>query len=92
MDPVQKIWMFHNWAQDQKDHAELAKNHAYLLGSFWNPEAVKDLMGDRSGFESSEEDFEESTKLIRDDNFKIDYDLLGDNKNNFDKKVKRRIK
>ena len=45
MDQVQKIWMFENWLADQEDLAELAKNHAYLLASFSNPEAVKELVG-----------------------------------------------
>lgn len=66
MDPVQKIWMFQNWLADQNDNAELAKNHAYLIGSFTNPEAVKQLMGDNNVFESTDEDFEESTKMVRD--------------------------
>lgn len=70
MDPVQKIWMFQNWLEDQNDDATLAKNHAYLLGSFWNPDAVKDLMGDGNVYESTEEDFEESIKMIRRDDIK----------------------
>ena len=71
MDPVQKIWMFQNWIQDEKDSVELAKNHAYLLGSFWNPEAVKQLTGEGAAntISSTDEDFEESTRLIREGNF-----------------------
>jgi len=71
MDPVQKAWMFENWLADQKDNAELAKNHAYLLASFWNPEAVKQILGEGvSTHESSSEDFEESTRMIREINKK----------------------
>ena len=81
--------MFHNWAQDQRDQAELAKNHAYLLGSFWNPEAVKELTGEKSGFESSDEDFEESTKLIRDNNFHIPYEAI--NNEDTKKRIRRRV-
>ena len=67
MDPVQKIWAYENWAADQNDDIELAKNHAYLLGSFWNPEAVQE-MTNANVHESSEEDFEESLNIITDFN------------------------
>jgi hypothetical protein len=61
-----KMWMFENWVADQADDAELAKNHAYLLGSFWNPEAVKKILGqDSGGYSSSDEDFEKSTEMVR---------------------------
>lgn len=63
MDPVKKLWMFENWMEDQKENAELAKNHAYLLGSFWDPEAVKELMGHNT-IKSSEDDFEKSTQIM----------------------------
>lgn len=64
MDPVQKIWMYENWLADHADDAELAKNHAYLVGSFWNPEAVKQLVnGDTH--QSTDEDFEESSNMVR---------------------------
>jgi hypothetical protein len=64
MDPVQKRWMYENWLADQNDRAELAKNHAYLLASFWNPEAVKDILG-AGVHTSSEEEFDETTRLVR---------------------------
>jgi hypothetical protein len=64
MDPVQKMWMFYQWMEDEKEKSELAKNHAYLLGSFTNPEAVKKLMGGGNSFDSSDEDFEESTQIV----------------------------
>jgi hypothetical protein len=63
MDPVLKLWLYHHWLGDQRDDAELAKNHAYLLGSFSNPEAVKEMMNDNK-HESSDEDMEESMKMV----------------------------
>ena len=65
MDPVQKIWMYENWLGDQNDDAELAKNHAYLLASFWNPEAVKQIMGEGNTHDSTDEEFEESSRMVR---------------------------
>lgn len=60
--------MFENWQADQIDDAELAKNHAYLLGSFWNPEQVKKLLGEGSNvYNSTETGFDETTKLLKTD-------------------------
>jgi hypothetical protein len=71
MDPVQKMWMFNNWIADQNDEAELAKNHAYLLASFWNPEAVQQLVGDGNVHLSSDEEFEESSKMVREQSMQM---------------------
>lgn len=83
MDPVLKVWMFQNWLEDQKDKSELTKNHAYLIGSFWNPEAVKKLMEDGSTFHSTEEEFDESSELVR-NNFTLN------NINNLEQSKKRK--
>lgn len=71
MDPVRKLWMYENWVSDQEDQAELAKNHAFLLGSFWNPEAVKQLTGGGNVYESTEEDLDASTRLVREMNLQL---------------------
>jgi len=71
MDPVQKIWMYENWRADQNDDAELAKNHAYLLASFSHPDAVKQLMGEGNVHESTDEEFEESSRMVREMNAKL---------------------
>ena len=66
MDPFLRLWMFYNWIEDQNDDVELVKNHAYLLGSFWNPEAVAKLTGnDENSHKSTDEEFEASTKMIQ---------------------------
>jgi hypothetical protein len=67
MDPLLKMWMYHQWLGDHRDEAELAKNHAYLLGSFTNPEAVKQ-MTEGMTHESSDEDFEKSLQMVKDAN------------------------
>ena len=76
MDQVQKIWMFENWLADQEDLAELAKNHAYLLASFSNPEAVKELVGLGNKHVSDDQEFEESSNMVREMNMKLDLDNL----------------
>lgn len=61
-----KRFMFENWVADQMDDAELAKNHAYLLGSFWNPEAVKKLAGEGGNTHiSSDDDLKKSMEMVR---------------------------
>jgi hypothetical protein len=72
MDPVQKMWMYENWLADQNEQAELAKNHAYLLASFWNPEAVKQLLGDGNVHTSTDEEFEESTRMVKEINEQLE--------------------
>lgn len=71
MDPVHKTWMFNNWIADQNDKAELAKNHAYLLASFSNPEAVKEILGEGNVHESDETEYEESLKMVKDQSFSL---------------------
>ena len=72
MDPVLKMWMYENWMADQNDQMELAKNHAYLLASFWNPEAVQDILGTGGNVHiSTEEDFEESSQIVKEGNLKL---------------------
>jgi predicted RNA-binding protein with PIN domain len=70
MDPVQKMWMFENWLGDQLDKSELAKNHAYLLASFDHPDAVKQIMGEGNVHMSSDEEFEESSRMVQEINEK----------------------
>ena len=64
MDPVLKLWLYYQWLGDHRDDAELAKNHAYLLGSFWNAEAVQQMMNENV-HESSDEDMEESLRMVK---------------------------
>lgn len=85
MDPVQKIWMYENWIEDQNDKAELAKNQAYLIASFWNPEAVKDIMQKGNVSVSTDEEFEESCRLVKEQNQLID-------KSKKNKKRRKRLK
>ena len=70
MDPVQKMWMYNNWVADQNDRAELAKNHAYLLASFSNPEAVQQILG-AGNHESSDDDYEESMNIVKNQSFSL---------------------
>jgi ribosomal protein L16 Arg81 hydroxylase len=71
MDPVQKMWMYSNWLEDQNDDAELAKNHAYLLASFWNPEAVQEIMGGANTHISNDEEFEESSRMVKSESLEM---------------------
>jgi hypothetical protein len=71
MDPVLKSWMFENWQADQEEEAELAKNTALLLASFWNPEAVRQMTDEAQSFHSTDESFDDSSRLVREMNLKM---------------------
>lgn len=79
MDPIMKIYMFHHWLEDANENVELFKNHGYLIGSFINPEAVKQLIGGNN-VSSSDEDFEATSRMIAEEA----------KKDNLDNKRKRR--
>jgi len=89
MDPVLKRWLFEQWVGDRKDAAELAKNHAYLLASFDHPEAVKQLVGEGNVHMSTDEEFEESSRMVREMNLKTD-NLLKQQKDKQGVRRKRR--
>ena len=58
--------MFEQWIQDQREHYELKKNIAILIGSFSNPEAAKKMLNvDGSTVTTSDEDFESSWKMVK---------------------------
>lgn len=68
MNPILKLWMYENWIEDQNDDVELVKNHAYLVGSFINPEAVRQLTGEGMMTSvSSDEEFEQSLRMVLED-------------------------
>jgi len=83
MDPVQKLWMYENWLEDHNDRNELAKNHAYLVASFWNPEAVSKILS-ADTHSSNDEEFEESSKMVKEMNIEKDLSTIK-------RKRKRRI-
>jgi hypothetical protein len=89
MDPVQKIWLYEQWLGDHRDDAELAKNHAYLIGSFWNAEAVQQMMNDNV-HESSDEDMEESMKMVKASNIKLADAIKDPNASNAPKRRRRK--
>jgi len=74
MDPVQKLWLYNNWIADQNEQAELAKNHAYLLASFWDPEAVQKILGEGNVHESTDDEYEESLRMVREQSVKLTQD------------------
>jgi len=71
MDPVLRMWLYHHWLGDHRDNAELAKNHAYLLGSFWNSEAVQQMLN-ANVHESTDDEFEESLRMVKEGSISLD--------------------
>jgi len=70
---MMKLWMYESWCEDQVEKNEFAKNYALFIGSFSNPElAQKYVREEKPTFQSSDEDFEESTRMmLRDRDKKI---------------------
>jgi len=84
MDPIMRAWMFHNWIEDFYDEHKTLENQGYLIGSFINPELVQRVLGkDSETFVSSDKEFDELSKRIREQNDTQDKSL---------KKRKRKLK
>lgn len=66
MDPIKKMWYFHNWVADQNDKVELAKNQAYLVGSFIAPQAVQKILGTEgtAKHKSTDAEFEKTIEMM----------------------------
>jgi len=73
IDPVMKAWMFYNWLEDYADENKMLENQGMLIGSFSNPELVQKILGkDGQTFASSDEEFEETSRLVMEANKKAD--------------------
>ena len=59
--------MYYNWVEDQNDKVDILKNLGILVGSFFNPEAAKQMSENPNGtFKSTDKEFEQSTKMVMD--------------------------
>lgn len=71
--PVMKAWMFYNWLEDYTDEYKLLENQGILIGSFTNPEAAKKMIGvGVDQHSSTDEEFEETSRLILEQNNRIE--------------------
>lgn len=65
LNPVLKTYMYEHWCRDQEEAFEMARSQAILIGSFSNPAAAQDMLkSENPDFASSDEDFEQSLRLI----------------------------
>lgn len=65
LDPMIKAWMFYSWIEDFADEFKLLENQGYLIGSFFNPEAVKKILGKGSETHTStDEEFDKLTRKL----------------------------
>jgi len=71
MEPVLKMYMFHHYLEDINEDVELAKNHGYLVGSFINPEAAKQIFNNNN-YTTTDEEFEESWKMVEESSKKAE--------------------
>ena len=92
MDPVQKAWMMNNFIEDTNDNVELLKQLGYLIGSFTNPEAVKQIIGTEGKHASTDEEFDESVEMVRRANEKINNKKINNKQENGERRRRRVIK
>lgn len=65
LSPVKRLWMYESWCQDLIDKNEFAKSFSIFLGSFSNPEAAQQMLKQENpDYGSTDEDFEESTRMV----------------------------
>lgn len=62
--------MYSQWLEDQNEDYLKSKNQSILVGSFFNPEAAKKMLelDGSTKFESSEEDFDATWKMVQNQN------------------------
>ena len=60
--------MYEHWLKDQEEEYEKLKSTAILVGSFTNPEAARAMINsDSPKHQSSEEEMEESMRMVVED-------------------------
>ena len=69
MDPLMKMWMFNSWVEDNNENVDLLKHTGYLIGSFIDPKAARDI-AENKNFVVDEQVFEDTFKEISEHNKK----------------------
>lgn len=73
IDPVMRAWMFYNWLEDYSDESKMLENQGILIGSFTNPELAQKILGkDGQQMSSTDEEFEETSRMVLEANKKAD--------------------
>lgn len=73
IDPVMRAWMFYNWLEDYYDENKMLENQGILIGSFTNPELAQKILGkDGQQMSSTDEEFEETSRMVLEANKKAD--------------------
>ena len=76
-----KTWFYYSWLEDKEEESKKLKSLGCLIGSFWNPQGAKELMGEGvRKFESNDKDFEAAWQLVQ----------KSENKNNKKRPSKRK--
>jgi len=66
MDDIKKTWMYYSWLESQGEENLRLRRLGCLIGSFWNPEAAKEMLGiGVNKVAVSDEQFEKSIEFVR---------------------------
>lgn len=69
MDPVEKLWWYEGWIDEEETKLKNYRAVAILIGSFYNNELAQRMVkDDNPDYVSSDDEFEQSTQMIRDFN------------------------
>lgn len=64
INPYLKVWLYESWLHEKELEIEKLKQHAILIGSFFNPEAANRMVKDEQpDFKST--DLDETNKIVR---------------------------
>lgn len=81
--------MYESWCEDLYEKNEFAKNYSLFIGSFSNAKMAQDIMQrEKPTHASSDEDFEESTRMVLEDRERY----LNNKNNNVRASKKRKIR
>ena len=65
LSPLQRLWYYESWLADIEEKHEFARNYAIFTGSFANMELAQHIVAEDSpDHASTDEDFEESAKVV----------------------------
>ncbi len=67
IDPILYAYMRAHWEEDQEEYYQISRNLSILTGSFYNPTAAKAMLKPEADFHSSDEDFEKSMEMVKED-------------------------
>ncbi len=87
-----KAWMFNHWLEDKSDEFEVSKHNGYMIGSFIDPEAVDKMINNKGQHKSTDEEFEESFQMVKNNDLGVFKNILEEISEPKESPIKRKRK